>query len=363
MPVIDKDSQKKMIGEHLKLADRYIKSAEYQKALDEVGKALSLEPNNMYAMAYKDRINASISEQNKKEESEKVKKLSEEKKGEKAEAAPPKEKPAEQKKDEGKQNGKSETQAVPAKKETPPEVKTEPKAPEAKEELPKAKDDSAGRLESLRQEFSASQAKLQREVAQLTMQLKEAQSLKDSLEKNLNQKIISVTNELNEAKKNSGQGNTKEIDALKKELDEVKSKHQKELELARAEALAQTAQIQKELETAKTAASASSLKNQGEALLSAMFQKAWQDGTISEDERTLLLVLKVAIEMTDGKFTEMEGSTKTEAYANALRSVWKDSVVTPEESDFLNSLREKLGISAEEHFKFESQIRKELQKK
>ena len=77
----DKDSQKKMIGELLKAADRFIKSSEWSKALDEVGKALAIEPNNMYAMAYKDRINVSIAEEKKKAEEDKVKKLAEEKKG------------------------------------------------------------------------------------------------------------------------------------------------------------------------------------------------------------------------------------------------------------------------------------------
>jgi len=41
-------------------------SSDWNKALEEVDKALAIEPNNMYAMAYKDRINVSLTEEKKK---------------------------------------------------------------------------------------------------------------------------------------------------------------------------------------------------------------------------------------------------------------------------------------------------------
>lgn len=353
----DKDSQKKQIGELLKAADRHIKSAEWNKALDEVGKALAIEPNNMYAKAYKDRIDVSINEGKKKVEEEKVKKLAEEnkktpetpvevKEEKKSEPEKPAESPKEEKKEEKKEDpSKAEAKASPA---------------------AATKDDSSTRIDSLRQEFAATQAKLQREVAQLTMQVKEAQALKDAVEKNLNAQLVSLTQELTAAKQNSGKGDGKESDALKKELESFKAKQQKEIEtakeVAKAEMLTQIAVLQKELEAAKIASEGASLKKQGEQILKNMFNKAWQDGSISGDERALLLLLKEAIEMSDSKFGEMETGTKSDAYINALRAVWSDGLVRPEESDFLTSLREKLGIPAEEHFKLESQIRKEVKK-
>ena len=47
MPALtqDRETQKKIISEYLKAADRYIKTAEFSKALDEVKKALGVEPN------------------------------------------------------------------------------------------------------------------------------------------------------------------------------------------------------------------------------------------------------------------------------------------------------------------------------
>jgi hypothetical protein len=350
----EKDSQKKMIGELLKAADRYIKSADWQKALDEVGKALAIEPNNMYAMAYKDRINVSLSDEKKKAEDEKVKKLAEEKKGQEK----PAEAPAEEKKPD-----------VPVPPEPPKAEEKKPEPPKAetpKAETPKpvaapapGKDDSTARIDSLRQEFTATQAKLQREVAQLTMQVREAQALKEATEKNLNAQIAALQQELNAAKQHAAKGDPKELEALK-------AKFQKDVEsakeIARAEMLTQVAVLQKELEAAKLSAAGTSLKQQGEQILKNMFQRAWQDGTVSNDERALLLLLKGAIEMTESKFGEMEASSKSDAYINALRAVWSDGVVTPDESDFLTSLREKLGIPADEHFRLEGQIRKEVKK-
>lgn len=371
----EKDSQKKMIGELLKAADRFIKSAEWTRALDEVGKALAIEPNNMYAMAYKDRINVSLEEEKKKVENEKVKKLAEEKKAlEKPAEVPAEEKnpeapkPAEPVKSEEK---KPEPPKAEPLKPEPPKAeppKPEPSKPEMKPAAasPQSKEESAARIESLRQEFTSTQAKLQREVAQLTMQVKEAQALKEATEKNLNAQIISLQQELASVKQQTGKSDPKESDALKKELDALKAKYQKDvdsaIEIAKAEMLTQVAVLQKELEAAKASGVGGSLQKHGELILKNMFQKAWQDGTISNDERALMLLLKGAIEMTEAKFGELEAASKSEAYINALRNVWSDGVVTPEESDFLTSLREKLGIPADEHFRLEGQIRKEVKK-
>jgi DNA repair exonuclease SbcCD ATPase subunit len=362
-PPVDKESQKKMIGELLKSADRYIKSAQWTKALEEVDKALAIEQNNMYSMAYRDRINISLAEERKKAENEKVKKLSEDLNTKTVD------KTVEEPKLEIKINpaivqpSTEEKKTEPAKPEVPKaELKVEIKAPAT----PEVKDESAARLESLRQEFSATQAKLQREVAQLSMQLKELQAMKDASEKNLNAQIISAHQEIASAKQTAKKSTDKDVDALKKEIETLKSKHQKEIdstkEIAKAEMLAQAAILQKEAEAAKKSAGDTSIEKQGESIIQMMFHIAWKDGAISPDERALLTILKDAIKMSDQKFNELEISTKSEAYANALRTVWLDGSITPDESDFLASLREKLGIKAEEHFKMESQIRRETKK-
>jgi hypothetical protein len=76
-----REDKKKFIGDLLKSADRYIKAAEYTDAMVEVNKALAVEPGNMYALAYNQRIKAALEERKKKEEADRVRKLSEEKNG------------------------------------------------------------------------------------------------------------------------------------------------------------------------------------------------------------------------------------------------------------------------------------------
>lgn len=51
-------SRKKLVGEHLRNADKLLKSGEYDQALAEVEQSLQLEPGNFYAQAYKERITA-----------------------------------------------------------------------------------------------------------------------------------------------------------------------------------------------------------------------------------------------------------------------------------------------------------------
>jgi len=74
-------------------------------------------------------------------------------------------------------------------------------------------------------------------------------------EKNLNAQITLLQQELASAKQSAGKSNDKEVDALKKEIETLKSKHQKEInsakEIAKAEMLTQIAILEKEAEAAK----------------------------------------------------------------------------------------------------------------
>lgn len=365
MPVVDKESQKKMIGELLKNADKHIKSSEWSKALETVNKALAIEPNNMYAMAYKDRVNASITDEKKKAEADKVKKIADDHKK-------PAESPKEEKKPESQKSNPVKPEEARLSSPTPEAPKGDPQSETQKIETPKqetsvqAKDDSSARIEALRQEFAATQAKLQREVSQLTMQVKETQAIKESIEKNLNAQISTLQQELSAAKNTAGKVSEQEFEALKKELATTKARHQKDIETAkdvvRGEMLAQVAILQKEAESGKKNTDNSSLKVKMEEMLKNMFQNAWRDGVISDDERALLTTLKNVVEISEEKFVALEKATKNDAYINALRAIWADGSITPDESDELTSLREKLGIPAEEHFRLEAQVRKEFKK-
>ncbi len=302
MPAVtqDRESQKKIISEYLKAADRFIKSAEYPRALDEVNKALGVEPNNMYALAYNERVKVALEAARKKDEEEKMKKLADDQKKSSAPAAP---------------RAASAPDAKPQSAPAQPVASTPSVQVPGDDMLTKIKKEAAdaaekksdGRVELLKQEFSAAQQKFQQDIAHLAGQAKEALAAKEAAEN----KLAAL-----------GQGGT----------------------------------------TGTTAAAGGS-KEQSTTLLKKLFQKAWEDGAISPDERALLTLLKGEYGISDQDFATMENESGAASYISQLREVWKDGLVTPEEAETLEALRKNLNISAEEHFKLEAQVRKEMQPK
>jgi len=304
MPVaaLDRESQKKIISEYLKAADRYIKSAEFAKALDEVNKALGVEPNNMYAAAYNERIKVAMEAARKKDEEERLKKQAEEQKKAQAAAA----KPAD--------TAPRAANAPDAKPQPAPAQATAPTGAQLpgddmiakikKDALDSAEKKNDARVDLLKQEFTSSQQKYQDDIARLAAEAKGAVTAKENAEKKLAELQAQI-----------GKGD------------------------------------------------AGSLHVQAIDLLGKLFRKAWEDGVISPDERGLLTIVKNAGGMSDEDFSRMENESGSSSYIAHLREVWEDGVVTPEESEALEALRKSLNISAEEHFKLEAQVRKEKQAK
>jgi tetratricopeptide (TPR) repeat protein len=298
----DRETQKKIISEYLKAADRYIKSAEFPKALDEVKKALEVEPNNMYATAYNERVKVAMEAARKKEEEERLKKQAEEQK-------------------------KSLQAETPARAPNAPDAKPQPAPgqtsfPASGTQLPgddmitKIKKDASDaaekktdvRIDLLKQEFTSSQQKSQEDIARLAAEAKSALVAKEEAEKKL-------------------------------------------------------ASLQSQQGKGDAGFSGASSQAQATALLEKLFRKAWEDGIISPDERGLLTIVKNEWGISDGDFTKIENESGASSYIAHLREVWKDGLVTPEEVEALETLRTTLNISAEEHFKLEAQVRKEMQAK
>ena len=302
--VQDREAQKKAIGELLKSADKFIKSSEFPKALEEVKKALAIEANNMYALAYNERIKVAMEAGRKKEEEERLKKLAEEQKksaaaGPKAPDAPPRAQNAPD----------AKPQTLPT--QAPPTPTTQVPGDDMLTKIRKEAQDSAekksdARIELLKQEFSTSQQRFQQDIAHLAAQAKDAITAKEEAEK----KLAAMPSQ--PGKEGSAAGNVKE--------------HML-------------------------------------GLLAKLFQKAWEDDVISPDERGLLTIIKNELGLSDQEFLTLENEKKSTSYVGHLREIWKDGVVTPEEAERLEALRKTLNISAEEHLRLEAQIRKEMQEK
>ncbi len=310
MPAVaqDRESQKRIISEYLKAADRYIKSAEFPKALDEVNKALGVEPNNMYATAYNERIKVAMEAARKKDEEERLKKQAEEQKKSIAAAVP---KPAES----GVRSANApdaKPQSVPVQSVPPPsgaQLPGDDMITKIKKDASEAADKKTDvRIDLLKQEFTSSQQKFQEDIARLAAEAKNAVAAKEEAEKKL-------------ASLQSQQGK-----------DDAPSP-------------------------------GAALHTRAFDLLGKLFKKAWEDGIISSDERGLLTIVKNEGGMSDEEFAMLENESGSSSYIAHLRVVWEDGVVTPEEAEKLETLRKTLNISAEEHFKLEAQVRKEMQAK
>jgi hypothetical protein len=294
----DRDTQKKMIGEHLKAADRFIKASEFPKALEEVTKALGVEPNNMYALAYNERIKVAIEAAKKKEEEDKLKKLVED---QKKAALPPK--PAEPPRAPSMPDAKP----LPASAAPAPQITADDMVAKIRKEASDTAEKKADeRLDVLKKEFEAARRKLEEDVVKFASQTKEAVEARTKLEHTITEQM-------------------KELQAMRSEQS-----------LSPGTAPAASGDI-----------------------LRILFEKAWVDGVISQDERALLQAAQSALGVSDVDFASIESSTRASSYLAALREVWRDGVVTPEEAEHLEQLRKILNVSGDEHLKLESQIRRE----
>ena len=277
-PVVqDRDVQKKMIGEYLKAADRFIKASEFPKALEEVTKALGVEPNNMYALAYNERIKVAIEAAKKKEEEDKLKKTIEE---QKKATLPPK--PMEPPRAPSMPDAKpvSTAAAVPASSSVAmaaPQIPADDMVAKIKKEATETAEKKADeRLETLKKEFESARHKLEEDVVHFASSAKDAVEARTKLEHTITEQM--------------------------RQMESLRS------EKSAAAAVAQTASPD---------------------LMKVLFENAWTDGAISEDERVLLKAAQAVLGISDPDFAAIESTTRSSSYLAALREVWKDGVVTP----------------------------------
>jgi hypothetical protein len=385
--VQDRDTQKKIIGEHLKAADRFIKSSEFPKALDEVTKALAVEPNNMYALAYNERIKVAMEAARKKEEEEHLKKIAD---GQKKSAAaippkPPETAPRVPNMPDAKPLPANPPPVAPAPQMAIPPDDLIAKIRKDAEEAAEAK--AQERVEQLKQEFTTAQLQLQKDLIQIASQVKEAEEARAVIERQLAEQLkqsdslrsegparekalIQIASQVKEAEEaravierqlaeqlKQSDSLRSEASAREKALIQLTSQA-KEAEETRAVIERQLAEHLKQSDSFRSEAAAREA-DRSRQLIKTLFEKAWKDGAISDEERTLLKAAGDSIGLSDSEFASLEQSTRSSSYIAAMHEVWKDGIVTPEEAEYLENLRQTLNVSAEEHLKLESQLRRE----
>ena len=96
-------------------------------------------------------------------------------------------------------------------------------------------------------------------------------------------------------------------------------------------------------------------------------ERAWLDGVITYDEATMLDSLREHLLITDEEHWSMENDIKAKGpapgiqeYRSALEQAWMDGILTDLEKGMLTRLREKYDITDELHETLENKVKSEL---
>jgi CheY-like chemotaxis protein len=92
-----------------------------------------------------------------------------------------------------------------------------------------------------------------------------------------------------------------------------------------------------------------------------VLSSAWIDGAVSIEEEATLKRLRQSMSISDEEHARLEKEVQREAYVDAFKKAWNSGTVTPENASVLAELRGQFGISDEEHLKIESTLLWEIQ--
>ena len=86
-------------------------------------------------------------------------------------------------------------------------------------------------------------------------------------------------------------------------------------------------------------------------------KQQWADGTLSEEEKDFLTMLRKALGISEEQHEDLEKEAHLEIYLQVILDTWKDGILQVHESEKLEKLREEFHISAEDHVMIEKQVR------
>ncbi len=348
------DDNKRIASEHLKAADKLIKAGDLDRASEEIAKARLADPRNLYILAYEERMQYVKEQEAKKKQEESKKEESTD------------------------QPQKVTTQEVESEKEK--KVPSQPKSKSEKEgeQPPQPQPSSAPAGKTKGEEKLVVDKKIQ-------VPLYEDFVVKGPNTEEIFTNICAVANE---------QANNQIEDAKNRAQEEYRKKVNIEIKAYESEAQTKSAaQIEVAVATFRKKLEMESqvkLESEVEQMMQEA-QKMFEDRLMNlEDERELrlaestkelftmtieqLLILGVnddditrvitglahELKISPEQTMYMKKKTQERFYMDAVEVAWSDGTVSLEESDRLAGLRERFGISAEEHFQIENQIRRKL---
>jgi CheY-like chemotaxis protein len=92
-----------------------------------------------------------------------------------------------------------------------------------------------------------------------------------------------------------------------------------------------------------------------------VLSSVWVDGAISAEEASTLKQLRESLSISSEEHTRLEKEVQRETYIEAFKKAWHSGTITPENASVLAELRQRFQISNEEHLAIESRILWEIQ--
>jgi hypothetical protein len=80
-----------------------------------------------------------------------------------------------------------------------------------------------------------------------------------------------------------------------------------------------------------------------------MVKQAWVDGLPTDEEQSMLEVVRLSLGIPDTEHELVEREVQLEAYTEALQSAWKSGLVAIDDEQTNENLRQLYGVSAEDH--------------
>lgn len=92
-----------------------------------------------------------------------------------------------------------------------------------------------------------------------------------------------------------------------------------------------------------------------------VLSSVWADGAVRPEEEETLKALRATLSISMEEHACLEKEVKYEAYIGAFKKAWNSGSITPENVSILGALRQRFQISDAEHLKIESKLLWEIQ--
>jgi hypothetical protein len=342
------DENKRIASDHLKSADKLIKAGEFDRAIEEIAKARVADPRNLYILAYEERIQYAREDAQKKEQADRLKQET----ADQEQAA--------KNGDTDKQPGKKRPQT---KIEDPPQASSEQPVPESPDEkkIPpgKGKTDKRSSFEEFVVKGRDSDAIL--ELIMSNAERIARETVEDSQTKAQTEYKEKIDQEIHEYEAESQRRSAEQIQVavatFQKRL-ETESQIKLENEIKELSATAGQALEERllQLEDERQLRLAECVKE----LFTTAIEQLLVQGLTDEEFTRIITGIAHGLKISPEQTIQMKRKTQERFYMEAVEVAWSDGTVSLEESERLSALRDRFGITAEEHFQIESNVRRKM---